>query len=170
MANGDDVTGAAPELDTSSAGTPMAGAQGAAPSPMGPGGPGGMQPGGALAALARRGQGPQTSAPGMGNMASGLMSLKTAVDMLQTALPNLPAGSQQHKDTLKALTTLSRHLPQGMPTAGVQQTQIQDLLRNTIRNAIMQRLIGQQGQGGQQGGGPGGMPAPPAPSTPLPGA
>jgi len=105
------------------------------------------------------------------------MGLKSAVDMITQALPNLPAGSQQHKDAIKAIQALSRHLPQGTPTAGVQQTQLGDMLRNTIRNALMQKIIGQQSgnpQGPQGPGGPpsgaAGMPSPPTPSTPLPGA
>ena len=91
--------------------------------------------------------------------------------MLQGALPNIPAGSQQHKDVLKALQGLSRHLPQGAPTAGVQQTQLGDMLRQTLRNAITQRIMAQGGGGGGGPGGPpgGGQQAPP-PSTPLPGA
>jgi hypothetical protein len=119
-----------------------------------------------LAALSRMRQGPQVSAPGMGNMAQALMQVKTAVDMLQAALPNLGTGSPQHKDVLSAVQRLSRHLPQGAPTAGVQQTQLGDMLRNTIRNALMQKLMSQRG----------GSPAagqeqqPPIPSTPLPGA
>jgi hypothetical protein len=51
------------------------------------------------------------------------------------------------------------------------------MLRNTIRNAIMQRLVSQRSGSAQGPGGPGGppsavpgMPQPPAPSTPLPGA
>lgn len=136
-----------------------------------------------LAALARQRMAPPVSAPGPGNMAQGLMQLKTAVDMMQAALPNLATGSQQHKDCVKAISSLSRHLPQGAPTAGAQQTQIMDLLKNTVRNALMQRLMLQrQGQGGGQGGPPGppdgggggamppGSEQSPTPSTPLPGA
>jgi hypothetical protein len=105
------------------------------------------------------------------------MMLKSAVDMIQQALPNLAAGSQQHRDALQAAQRLSRHLPQGTPTAGVQQTQLSDMLRNTVRNALMQRLMQGQSQNpaGPQGpqGPPSGMagiPQPPSPSTPLPGA
>lgn len=132
-----------------------------------------------LAALARQRMSPPVSAPGPGNMAQGLMQLKTAVDLMQAALPNLATGSQQHKDCVQAISRLSRHLPQGAPTAGAQQTQIGDLLRSTIRNALMQKLMQQKGsQGGPpgppDGGGGGAMPPdteqPPAPSTPLPGA
>lgn len=126
---------------------------------------------------------PPVSAPGPGNVANGLMMIKTAVDMLQQALPQLAAGSQQHRDVVQAVGRLARHLPQGAPTAGAQQTQLQDLLRSTIRNALMQKLMASKGGQGGQGGPPGppdgggGGPMPPTdggdastPSTPLPGA
>lgn len=112
-------------------------------------------------------------------MAQGLMMLKQAVDIIHTALPNLEAGSKPHGDATKALTFLSRHLPQGAPTAGVQQTQLTDMLRNLQRSPLVQKIMQGQGQaGGQGGGGPGGgqqqqqpgMPTQPVPSTPLPGA
>jgi hypothetical protein len=110
-------------------------------------------------------------------MAQGIMQMKTAVDMLQACLPNLAAGSQQHRDCVNAIGRLAKHLPQGAPTAGTQQTQLMDLLRSTMRNALMQKIMSQRGgQGGPPGtpdGGGGATPpgdqAPP-PSTPLPGA
>ena len=91
------------------------------------------------------------------------MQVKMALDMLQGALPNLSLGGDVHRDVINAINRLSRHLPQGMPTTGAQQTGIRDMLRNTIRNAMLQRL--QQQQGGQGGG-----QQPPQPSMPLPGA
>jgi hypothetical protein len=121
---------------------------------------------------------PPTSTPGPGNMAQGLMMLKQAVDMIHAALPNLDASSQQHKDAVKALSSITKHLPGGAPTAGVQQTQLQDMLRNTQRNALLQKLMAQRQAGGGQGGQGGGQGGPAAggadqggvPSTPLPGA
>jgi hypothetical protein len=99
-----------------------------------------------------------------------------AMAMLQQALPGLAPGSPVHRDTLKALQSLSRHVGQGATTAGVQQTQLQDMLRNTIRNALLQKIMQQQqaGKAGQESGGPAGPLPPggaaPMPSTPLPGA
>jgi hypothetical protein len=110
-----------------------------------------------------------------------------AVAMLQQALPGFPPGSPMHKDVLNAVSRLSRHASQGQPTAGIQQTQLQDMLRNSIRNALLQRIMSQGGPGGPGGpGGAGGGPmstpvgggqggpqpgAPaPMPSTPMPGA
>jgi hypothetical protein len=120
---------------------------------------------------------PPVSAPGPGNMAQGLMQLKSAVDLIQAALPNLASGSQQHRDALQAVSRLSKHLPQGAPTAGTQQTQLMDLLRSTMRNALMQKIMSQRGGKGGPPGTPddgGGTQPPgdqsPPPSTPLPGA
>lgn len=152
---------------------PSGGGGGGAPAPGGQAGP--APPGGGpiLAALARRNLQPPVSTPGPGNIAQGLMMLKNAVDMIHQALPMLDPSSQQHKDVVKALSSLTKHLPQGAPTAGVQQTQLGDMLRNTGRNAVIQKIM--QGQGGAQGGGQGaqgqpGLPTQPMPSTPLPGA
>jgi hypothetical protein len=119
--------------------------------------------------------GPPVSAPGPGNTAQGLMMLKQAVEIIQSALQNLQPGSQPWKDANGALGRLGRHLPEGAPTAGVQQTQIGDMLRNTVRNSLLQRIMQQKPN---QGGGPGGPGSPipgmpqqaPQPATPLPGA
>jgi hypothetical protein len=120
-----------------------------------------------LAALARRQTGPQVSAPGPGDQASSMTMVMNALSLLTQALPGLPPGSPVHRDALKALGSLSKHVGQGATTAGVQQTQLGDLLRNTVRNALLQKIMQQQAMGGQQGGR--GGPAP-MPSTPLPGA
>lgn len=130
--------------------------------PAAPGGPPGAGGSPILAALARARGAPQASAPGQGAQAAALQSVKMALDMLQAALPSLGTGSEVHRDVINAVSRLSRHMPQGIPTAGAQQGAVQDLLRNTVRNAMLQRVMANQGQGGGQ------QPMPP--STPLPGA
>lgn len=148
------------------------------PPDIAPGGPGGGGPGRSppsgggpiLAALAQRRAGPPVSAPGPGNAADSLMMLKQAVDLLNAALPGLGSGSKPYQAVLGALKGLTRFLPQGAPTAGVQQTQLMDLLRGTVRNALMQKLMQQgQGPGGGAGGG-GAAGGAPMPSMPMPGA
>lgn len=134
---------------------------GGAPDPQQAGPPGAGSP--ILAALARARGAPQASAPGQGAQGAALMQVKMALDMLQNALPQLGMGSDVHRDVINAVNRLSRHLPQGIPTAGAQQTAAQDMVRNTQRNALLQRIMAMQGQGGQGGGQP-------QPSTPLPGA
>jgi len=129
-----------------------------------------------MAAMARARGGPQVSAPGAGDQAHSITMLMQAVAMIQQALPGLPPGSPMHRDALQAATRLSRHANQGAPGAGVQQTQLQDLLRNVMKNALLQRIMNQKGgaggppgAGGAPPGGGGGGEAP-MPSTPLPGA
>lgn len=127
----------------------------------GPGGPP-QGDGGLLTALRQQQQGPAPSVPGPGNQANSLLLLKNGIDLIQQALGGLEAGTPVHRDALNALNRLTRHLAQGAPTAGVQQTQLGDLMRMVMRSALLGNLQRQQRGGqGQQA---------PMPSTPLPGA
>jgi hypothetical protein len=137
-------------------------------------GPGAPPPGGGpvLAALARRQQGPQVSAPGPGDQGSAMMQIQNALGMMKQALNSLDVTSPIHRDLLRAMQSLSRHLAQGQPTAGVQKTQAQDMVRAIAQNALLANIMNQQRQGQEQGQGgpPGAMAQAPMPSTPLPGA
>lgn len=147
------------------------------PSPGGGGPPQGPPPGGGplLASIAGRQRGPQVSAPGPGDMGQSMGLVMQAYGLLKQALPGLQPGSPIEQDVLRMTQRLSRHLPQGPPTVGVQQTQLQDLLKNVLKNALIYKIMGQQGGGPGgpppgQGGPPGAMAQAPNPSTPLPGA
>ena len=124
--------------------------------------------------LGKQQQGPPITAPGPGNMAQGMTLLTNAHGLLTQALQMFPAGTPQWKDIHKSLGALSRHMAQGAPTAGAQQTQLGDLLRNVVKNALLQKIMGQRGQnigGGGASGDPGSpVPGIPSPTTPLPGA
>lgn len=144
--------------------------------PGGGGGPPAANPtqggGPVLAALAGQQRAPQVSAPGMGDQSNAMQMVMQAIGMIQQALPSLPPGTPIHRDVLRSIQSLSRHIPQGAPTAGVQRTHLQDMLRNVIKNALLSRIMSQQKQ---QGSGPGadaggGGGAAPMPSTPLPGS
>lgn len=134
--------------------------------PGGGGGPPGLnggQPGGVFGALSRSMQVPGPTAPGAGDQGDGLMGVKMAIEMLAKALPSLN-GTPAFVTVADALKRLGKHVPQGAPTAGVQQTFLRDLMRALSRNPIQQKLAQmQQGQGGDQE-------QPPMPATPLPGA
>jgi hypothetical protein len=127
-----------------------------------------------MAALARNQQNPQISAPGPGNTANAMNMLLEAIQRIQMAINGLQPGSPLHRDALDAAKRLSRHLPQGAPTAGVQMTGMRDLMQQIMRSPFMAQIMQQlQGGGGQRGGGggaAGAAPQPPMPSTPLPGA
>jgi hypothetical protein len=105
-----------------------------------------------------------------------MAQIKAAVDMIQAALPGLGAGTPLHTASLNALRQLSKHLAQGAPTGGVQQTMLQDMLRRTIQNAMFQKILSQRSAQGQEAnqdmpaGASPQMAQAPMPSTPLPGA
>ena len=155
----------------------------ATPSPGG-GAPGQLNPmqggGPLLASIAGRQRGPQVTAPGPGDSAHSMTMLQQAIGLMNQALPGLGTGTPVYQDCLKALQRISKHLPQGSPGAGVQKTQLEDLLRNLVKNALLSRIMGQQRPQQQTGGAPnepaGPSPLPgaqaqaPMPATPLPGA
>jgi|SRR5580658_7974472 hypothetical protein len=164
MANGD-VTDDDPEMGQAPGGAPPGPPTGASPG----GQPGAASPGGDLAAFARSKMGPQVSAPGPGNQADSMNLIIQAIQTLKQAGLGLQPGSKLHSDVFRTISQLSRHLggAGGMgPAVGIQKTMIGDQLKSTIRNALLQKILG--GQGGQ-GGGQGGQ-APPMPATPLPGS
>jgi hypothetical protein len=100
-------------------------------------------------------------------MADGMEAVRTVIGLLQGALNNFQTGSKQHMDILTALRTLSRHTSQGDSSAGVEQTQMGDIIRNIRRASMLQKIMQSQQQG-QPGGG--GQPAAPMPSAPMPGS
>lgn len=100
-----------------------------------------------------------------------MTKLLQAVQLIQQAAMGLQPGSPLHKDANNAVGRLSRHLPQGAPTAGVQMTGMRDLLRQVMQSPLMAQLMNnQRGQGGGGGGPAGAAPQAPMPSMPLPGA
>ena len=85
--------------------------------------------------------------------------------MLNKALPNLPAGSDIWKAISQAITSISKLAPPSGQTPGVQRTQLQSLMQNAGRNAMLQQVMGSLGAGGAQQPGAGAAPASgPAPS------
>jgi hypothetical protein len=120
----------------------MGGAPGGGPPPPPPGGTGpAMAPG-----------------PQMGAAGQGLSQVKTALEMLQKALPGLPMGDPVHTAVLKAVSDLTKHVAAG---ADDQSDKIQQLVQ-----AARGAQTNPQGAALAQmfpGGGGGGSPAPPPP-------
>jgi len=126
----------------------MSGAMGAMPPPMpspGPA-PGGAPPGGAppaaiMAALGRL-RGPSPAAlPGLGAQADGLGDVRTAIGLLQAALPKLGMGSEVHKAVVKAIQSVSPHLPgDGGDASKLHLAQLAQLADNVRRHAMLAHL------------------------------
>jgi hypothetical protein len=114
----------------------------------------------------------------MGDIGQSMGLIQQAHSFLKQAMVGLPPGSPLEQDIGKFLLRLGRHLPRGAPGQGIQQTQLQDMLRNVVKNALISKIMGQMktprpGQGQQaapSGAPPGAMAQAPNPSTPLPGA
>lgn len=121
------------------------------PIPM-PGGPGAPPPPG------MGGTGPATQ-PGTlaGNAQQGMAAVKTGLEALQKALPQLPMGSEIHTAVLKAMTDLGKHVEKaggGDQAGGVQQ--LLEMLRAAKMNPNAQAALPAGGGGAPPPGG--GMP------------
>jgi hypothetical protein len=112
--------------------------------------------------------GPQVSAPGLGNQADAHNKIMQAINLLKMAGLGLPPGDKLHGDVYKVISQLSKHMGGAGamgPAAGIQKTMIGDQMRDTIKQQLLARLIGQRGSQP-----PGAPPDAPMPSTPLPGS
>ena len=92
-----------------------------------------------------------------GNTQNGLTKIKTAVEMLQQALPSIPMGTPLHQDILDVTKKLAKHL--GDAKGGNESNQMQALLaaiKQTQQQApqnAMARMFPQQGAPATPGGG-----------------
>lgn len=100
---------------------------------------------------------PPTGNPGL--MADALTKVREAVRLLEMALPNFPVGSDPHKDTLKAIQSLSKSVPASAEVPGVQQTTLADLQQQAQKSAMFQQV--QRSLAAQGGGAPAQPGAPP---------
>lgn len=100
-----------------------------------------------------------------GLQAKGLTQVQTAVRILEQALPLLGADSDPGKDVMKALTSLSKHIPPGSTSPGVERTGLQSMMQQQRQDQPQAALLRALGQGGAPGAGAGGPPP-----TPMAGA
>jgi hypothetical protein len=102
-----------------------------------------------------------------GLAAKALAQVGEAIRILTLALPNVPPGTPVHKDVLDTIQKLSKHVPAGDQTHGVQMTALADLQRNAQQNQMLQLAMRQGAQpgaaGGAGGAAPGGVPGAGAP-------
>ena len=91
-----------------------------------------------------------------------MQQLGVAVKQLETLLPQLGASSEAGQAVLKALSSLTKFVPNGSVTPAAQKNSVEAQQRNMAQNnqqmqALRQRMA--QGQGGGQGGQPQGAAA-----------
>lgn len=82
------------------------------------------------------------SAPGPnpGSTASAVTKINEAVNLLQSALPDCPIGTDLHKATLDAIQKLSKVAPASAAVPGVQMSTLQGLQRDAQQSAMLQQL------------------------------
>lgn len=102
--------------------------------------PGGPPPGGPPG-----GTGAATTVSGMPGMAhQGMAQVKTALEMLQKALPSLPLGSPLHQKTLKFVADVSKELGQGEQGGPDVKQQVAQMARqgtNPMQEAALSKLM-----------------------------
>ncbi len=98
-----------------------------------------------------------------GEAANSTAMVQEAVDMLEKALPGLPAGHPIHKAVVSAISALSKHAPPQAASPGVGLQGLKQMLMEKMKASPMAAMMG-GGAGGA--GAPGG--APPMPPTPSP--
>lgn len=90
--------------------------------------------------------------------------IERATRMLEKALPGLGAETEAGQAVMKSIASLSKHVPEGTTSPGIQQTAMQNFLMQLRQNAPQQGVLAALGQGGAAPGG-----APPAPPPrPIP--
>jgi len=95
-----------------------------------------------------------------GAAAGALSKVREAVKILQSAIPELPIGSEPHTEIIKMIEKLSKIVPPSAEVPGVQQTALRDLAKGAGQNAMLQQVMNSLG-GANAGAGGGGAQPPP---------
>lgn len=123
-----------------------------APMPPSMMGGGGGAPGGATPTMPPRPNlGPVTQqGHNQGNVASAMLDIKNALQLLQKALPNLPMGDELHSTVLQTVTKLSKYAGDIPEQPGLQQQSLLAMMRGMGQNPMqsaLSRMLPQPGQG-----------------------
>lgn len=104
-----------------------------------------------------------------GGHAAALAKVRSAVDMLEDALRELPVGMDDHKAVSESITKLAKIVPASEQQPGIQMSALRQLMQNAKKSAPLQALLrAAQQKGGAPGGAPGAG-APPGAGGPPPG-
>jgi hypothetical protein len=86
------------------------------------------------------------------------------MELLNKSLQGLPLGSDAHSKISQIVQTLVKIAPPSQQAQGVQKSQLQSLIQNAGRNAMLSQVMGSLGAGGAQQPGGGAAPSGPPPS------
>lgn len=89
--------------------------------------------------------------------------VEKATRMLEKALPGLGAETEPGQAVMKAISSLSKHVPEGTTSNGIQNTAMQNFLMQQRQGNPLAGVLAALQQGGAGGGQP-----PAAPPRPIP--
>ena len=90
-----------------------------------------------------------------------MAKVREAINILQGALPEFPAGSDPHKAVLNAISSISKYVAPSAAVPGVQQTALRDMQSQAGKSAMLQQVMQSLGGGAAGQGGGGASPQPP---------
>jgi len=93
--------------------------------------------------------------------------VEKATRMLEKALPGLGAETEPGQAVMKAIASLSKHVPEGSTSSGIQNTAMQNFLMQQRQGGPLAGVLAALQQGGGAGGA-GGQPPGATPPRPLP--
>lgn len=70
-----------------------------------------------------------------GNTQAAMTKVKNALQMLQSALPDIPMGNQLHSDVLNVVKSLSKHLSESNDNKGLELQQLIQMAKGSAQNA-----------------------------------
>ena len=89
-----------------------------------------------------------------GQMAGSLAQIGQAVKLLQAVIQNLPIGSPPHKAVMDSISKLSKVVPEGDQTPGIQKTALNTLNQQQQQQAPMMAMLSSMGRPQGMGGEP----------------
>lgn len=97
------------------------------------------------------------ASPNPGAMAQASAKVREAVQILSSALAEMPMGSEEQIEVSKCVTQLSKKFPQAESNPGIQNSMLRDLAQKAQQNQQFQALQRQMPQaqppmGGEAGG------------------
>jgi len=93
--------------------------------------------------------------PNRGLQAQGLSQVQWAVRLLERALPSLGVETEVGKDVMQALTRLSKHIPAGSTSPGVDNSALSQITNQARQESPMLALLRAKMMGAQPGAGAG---------------
>jgi len=84
--------------------------------------------------------------PNAGFKAQGIARLGLIVRLMEMTLPEVGVASEEGRDLLKALSTLSRHVPAGSVPPGVENAELQRLMQRQKENGMQVAQMRRAGQ------------------------